>query len=138
MTTTPSCQERRNRMLYNVPMPRNETISPYINSNLTKHDLDMRRKAEILKYSGPQNSNYVKNLTKSEKFAQLVRGNSPTQKMLTKTIPLFCDSSMNLYLTSSSDVPGPIIPLYLDNNIPLYNFAKPNKVFGENRYEERY
>ena len=133
--STPACQQRQNRMLYNVPMPRVETISPYTNSNLTKHDLDMRRKAEILKYSGPQNSNYVKNLTKSEKFAQLVRGNSPTQKMLTKTISQFCDSSMNHYLTSSSDVPGPIIPLYLDVNIPLYNFAKPNKTFGEIKNE---
>jgi hypothetical protein len=39
-------------MLFNVPPPRLQPISPYLlYPNLTKRDFDMRRKAEVLKYS---------------------------------------------------------------------------------------
>jgi hypothetical protein len=134
------CQQRKLHMLFHVPDSRFNLVSPYTNANLTKFDLDMRRKAEVLKHTGPQKSNQVNKLTKAQLFAQVIRGYSPTQKLMSKHYSQsqmdFCDSSMNLVLTSSSDVPGPIRSLYLDQNIPLYNYATPNKTFSENVFED--
>ena len=143
--TSNKCEQqrlRRLRMLFNVPLPRYNPISPYKGTSFSKFDLDMRRKAEILKHTGPQKSTQVNKLTKAQQYAQLVSGNSPTQKLLDphtgqlKQIQQsFCDSSLNFTLTSSSDVPGPIVSLYLDKNIPLYNYAAPNSAFNENTYD---
>ena len=134
------CQQRKLRMLFHVPNPRFNLVSPYTNTNLTQFDLDMRRKAEILKHTGSQKSNQGNKLTKSQVFAQVVRGYSPVQKLVSRyNNPdqlSFCDSSLNLVLTSSSDVPGPIRSLYLDKNIPLYNYATPANAFSENLYED--
>ena len=133
------CQQRRLRMQYYFPITRYTPISPYTNTNLTPYDLDMRRKAEILKHTGPQKSTQASKLTKAQLFAQVVRGFSPTQKLLNKrtgvynpTSSEFCDSSLNRVLTSSSDVPGPIVALYLDNAVPLYQYAQPNETYSEN------
>jgi len=134
------CQQRKLRMQFHIPNPRYDIISPYTNSNLTQFDLDMRRKAEVLKHTGAQKSNQVNKLSKAHLFAQVVRGYSPAQKLLgrQRNNPdglIFCDSSMNRVLTSSSDVPGPIRSLYLDESIPLYNYAPPENTFSENIYE---
>jgi hypothetical protein len=133
------CQQRKLRMQYYVPITRYTPISPYTNTKLTPYDLDMRRKAEILKHTGPQKSTQASKLTKAQLFAQVVRGFSPTQKLLNKrtgvynpTSSEFCDSSLNLVLTSSSDVPGPIMALYLDSAVPLYQYAPPNEMYSEN------
>lgn len=133
------CQQRKLRMLFNVPNPRFNTISPYTNTNLSQFDLDMRRKAEILKHTGSQKSNQGNKLTKAQLFAQVIRGYSPAQKLMSKHYNqaqmVYCDSSLNHVLTSSSDVPGPIRHLYLDNNIPLYNYATRDNSFSEKVYE---
>ena len=134
------CQQRKLRMQFNVPNPRINRISPYTNTNLTQFDLDMRRKAEILKHTGSQKSNQVNKLTKAQLFAQVIRGYSPVQKLIRRhrgnpAQLLYCDSSMNLVLTSSSDVPGPIQSLYLDPAIPLYNYATPDNSFSEKVFE---
>jgi len=100
----------------------------------------MRRKAEVLKHTGSQKSTQVNKLTKSQSFAQTIRGFSPTQKLLNKytgEFNSFCDSSMNLMPTSSSDVPGPVMSLYLDKNIPLYNYASPKNPLSEMVYENQ-
>ena len=132
------CQQRKLRLQYSVPITRFTVVSPY-GLNFTKSDLDMRRKAEVLKHSGPQKSTQVNTLTKAQKFAQTIRGYSPQQKSLDpftgkfKTADLaYCDSSLNHVLTSSSDVPGPITSLYLDPAVPLYNYAPPDRTFSEN------
>ena len=132
------CQQRKLGLQYSVPITRFTKVSPY-GLIFTKSDLDMRRKAEVLKHSGPQKSTQVNTLTKAQKFAQTVRGYSPQQKNLDpftgkfKTADLaFCDSSLNHVLTSSSDVPGPITSLYLDPEVPLYNYAPPDRTFSEN------
>jgi hypothetical protein len=132
------CKQRKLRLQYNVPITRFTKVSPY-SLGFTKHDLDMRRKAEVLKHSGPQKSTQANKLTKAQKFAQTVRGYSPQQKNLDpftgkfKEADLaFCESSLNRVLTSSSDVPGPITSLYLDPSIPLYNYAPPDRTFSEN------
>ena len=130
------CQQRKLRMQFHVPNSRVNTISPYTDTNLTKFELDMRRKAEILKHTGSQKSNQVNKLTKAQLFAQVIRGYSPVQKTIGKIFnQTYCDSSMNLVLTSSSDVPGPIRSLYLDQSIPLYNYATPDNSFSEKVYE---
>ena len=91
-------------------------ICPYVkdsSGNLinTPRDLDMRRKAEILKYVKPQNGNVSKN-----KYAQLA---TATKKNRNKVI---CPTDYTPKPTSSSDVPGKIINLYEDPNVPLYNY----------------
>jgi hypothetical protein len=137
------CQQRKLRMQFRVPITRYTPISPYTTTNLTAFDLDMRRKAEILKHTGTQKSTQGNKLTKAQLFAQVVRGNSPTQKLLNKSTGVYnpasleyCDSSMNIVLTSSSDVPGPIRALYLDKEIPLYNYAPPSNAYSENLKED--
>ena len=84
-------------------------ICPYVkdsSGNLinTPRDLDMRRKAEILKYVKPQNGNVSKN-----KYAQLA---TATKKNRNKVI---CPTDYTPKPTSSSDVPGKIINLYEKN-----------------------
>ena len=72
------CQQRSKQLMYNRPPPRNEIVSPY-NGIYTKEQLDMRRKAEILKYNNNASSSKTNNLTKGQRWAQLVRGNASTQ-----------------------------------------------------------
>ncbi len=41
-----SCEQRRLRMLYNIPPARITPISPYLDGKCTQQQLDMRRKVE--------------------------------------------------------------------------------------------
>ena len=68
-------EQKKQFALFNVAPPRAETISPYDNPNLTKAQLDMRRKAEILKYSNNRQNTKTNNLTKKQHWAMLARGN---------------------------------------------------------------
>lgn len=70
------CNQRKKQLLFNVPPPRFNPISPYDNGAFTKFQLDMRRKAEILKYSNNASATKTNNMSKSERWAQLVNGNS--------------------------------------------------------------
>ena len=95
---------------------RYETTSPYVkdsSGNLiyTPKDLDMRRKAEILKYEKPNNNNVHKN-----KFSQLAKSSNKAKNRIT------CPADYKPKPTSSSDVPGKIINLYESPNVPLYNY----------------
>jgi len=90
----------------------------------------MRRKAEILKYSAAKTNTKTNNFTKSEKWAQLVSGNfqrrTYSQEDITNTTNNLLDCSSNetiLTPTSSSGVPGPIMYLYNDPTVPLYNYV---------------
>jgi len=79
------CDQRKKQMLFNIPQTRYTPQSPY-NGIYTKYQLDMRRKAEVLKYSNNTSSSKTNNLTKSEKFAQLVRVRSLSKGFQDKTI----------------------------------------------------
>jgi hypothetical protein len=81
------CQQRSKQLLFNVPQPRFNPVSPY-NGIYTKFQLDMRRKAEVLKYSNNASSTKTNNLTKSEKWAQIAKGNSSFQSSNFPTINL--------------------------------------------------
>lgn len=186
---TDICQQKAKKRLFNIPLSRINNISnsPYSNG-YTKEQLDMRRKAEVLKYNNNSTSTKTNNFTKAEKWSQLIKGNPVNQIArilstnitiidyqdnyntitikypdLLKTIPTtkylidnnnntiininayqisgtngyfyiniipngaFNDCIKNSSLltpTSSSDVPGPIINLFYDPTIPLYNYIK--------------
>lgn len=87
--------------------------SPY--PTFTQYQLDMRRKVEILKYIPTTVSTQTNSDTKSQKWSKLVQKNSNKKT---------CIINDNIRVpTSSSDVPGPVIDLYYDPNVPLYNYA---------------
>lgn len=121
-TNNSFCEQRRLTQLYNIPLVRVTPISPY-SSGFTKLQLDMRRKAEILKYSANKSSSQTNSLTKKERFALLARWvkNTPstTEEVLTA-----CDSVQ--VPTTSSDVPGPVMLLKMDETVPLYNYSEFN------------
>ena len=133
------CEQRKRQMLYNVPQIRMNLISPY--PTYKQQQLDMRRKAEILKYSNMASSTKTNNLTKAQKWAQLASGMSQSSSYTTLT-GYEADASGNYkqYIkkfgiqscpnddliptpTSSSGVPGPISYLILDESVPLYNYV---------------
>jgi hypothetical protein len=75
------CKQRERRGIFNIALPRIENSvlqSPY-SEGFTKEQLDMRRKAEVLKYNNNVGSTKTNNLTKSEKWSQIVKGNSNYQ-----------------------------------------------------------
>ena len=111
-----ACEQRKFSLLYNIPLVRNELISPY--PQYTSAQLNMRRKVEVLKYA--KQSTQSRSLTKKEKQAQILRG-----KYRGNT--LFCQTDYTIpYSTSASDVPGPIIDLVEDKTVPLHNYL-PNR-----------
>lgn len=113
------CSRRKLKMLFNVPPTRFTILdtSPYRTN--TQEELNMRRKAEILKYDGSQKGNHINSLTRKQRFSQVVKGFSPNQRA--RDIQLACEALP----TSSrrSNIPGPEIILQLDNTVPLYNYA---------------
>jgi hypothetical protein len=98
-------------------------VSPYLDLNNTnpnaKHytqdQLNMRRKAEILKYNNPSQSN---RFTKKQLFAQLVNGNSPIKNPQANT----CNTDMIPTPSYACGVPGPVTYFIRDTTIPLYNY----------------
>ena len=170
------CQQRKKNILYSVPPQRFNPTNPYIEfPQYRKHDLDMRRKAEILKHN--KSSTKTNNLTKSQKWSLIANGTGQKQSYsstvlnqfdtsgnYTKIIVNYPDTytvsllpiGIDIYgnivnipiynvvkgtlpenlecsipkPTSSSDVPGPITDLYLDNKVPLYNYATNNRSYA--------
>jgi hypothetical protein len=111
----------------NVPPKRFNPANPYVNGGFSKFQLDMRRKVETLKYSANKSSTQTNNMTKKEKFALLVRGGmSRTQAVIQSNI-LDCSADQFIpTLTTSSGVPGPVMYLYEDPVVPLYNYSDYN------------
>jgi hypothetical protein len=133
------CDQRRRRLALNIPPARFNVISPYIGTNYTQFDLDMRRKAEILKYSSNKMSTQTNSLTKKQRWSQISRGNftqpsisvvDPSSTDLTGAI---CpDDDMIPMSTHKSGVPGRQMFLYLNKSIPLYNYATANRTYPFN------
>lgn len=121
-----NCFLTKMHMKFNDPPPRLSLISPYDSGTYTQNDLDMRRKAEILKHQAESTKTNSK-LTQKQKFSQIVRSNTASSKLKAD-----CDSSIILTPSSSSDVPGKAVQLYLDPSVPLYNFTNSiTSTFGE-------
>jgi hypothetical protein len=131
MTTDVSfCQQRKLAQLYNIPLARYTPSNPYSSEKYTKAQLDMRRKAEILKYSANKSSTQTNKLTKKQIFSLLVRGGikALSQEIIksTKPPPNCSADEMMPTPTSSCDVPGPVTFLYNDESVPLYNYSDFN------------
>lgn len=130
--------DQKNRFqLLNIPPNRYNNLAnnPYEQKNpttgefFTKNQLDMRRKVEILKYSANQSSTQTNNFTKAQIYAQIVSGKyqqrtyppsyiqANTENNILKPCPIGPGTP-----SGSCDVPGPIVYLYEDTSIPLYNF----------------
>ena len=130
------CDQRRKQLIYNVPPPRINVISPYETTNYTKFDLDMRRKAEVLKYQRGSTKGNI--LTKKQQWAQIANGNYQTLSssainrittLNNEAVKIVDCSSSGLILTplSASNVPpDPKVSfLYNDGTVPLYNYINP-------------
>ena len=104
------CKQRRRQLLFTIPPPRNTIQSPY--PQYTQQQLDMRRKAEILKYAGNKQNTKTNSLTRSERYAHAMRNRNRVD--LTTTVNnVSCPDDAIIYTSSSaSGVPGPSIPLY--------------------------
>ena len=96
--------------------------SPNFASNtfLTDPAIAMRRKAEILKYKKNGSS-----ITQRQNFSAIVQGRGTTFKRIWN--PLACPNPGLLCApTSSSDVPGPVMNLCYNPNVPLIGYIQPN------------
>ena len=151
------CSLRKRQQLFAMPSFRANPISPY--PQYTQQELDMRRKAEILQYAGNRMNTKTNSLTQTGRYAQIISGKYQSrpytttytetasyvfdkvlqmdQVVITRT-PVYSNPDPTCPLdnmipvpTSSSDVPGPIINLYNDTSIPLYNYAgSADKSYG--------
>jgi hypothetical protein len=118
-----TCKQRQLFLMGIASLPKNriEMVSPY--PNFTESQLNMRRKVEILQHT--KNSSKGDQQSKSQKFARSINKNA-------NTILNNCTSDLYLpSLTSSCDVPGPIITLQYDPSVPLYNYAQNINAYGQ-------
>lgn len=120
MSNTDLCNllsQRRARLQLIGPPIRYDPVSPY--PAYTPNQLDMRRKAEVLQYN--KNSSKGNKPTKAQRYASVM---NTTKNTLVQPICIYGPN--NLYKptpTTSSDVPGPMIMLQYDPDVPLYNYA---------------
>jgi hypothetical protein len=115
------CNQYKIYLAESIHPPRYDIISPYVpisktNPNLlfTKEQLDMRRKVEILNYSGNNQNSKTNNPTRSEIWSFL--NNQTSHSKICRNNPFVKTP------TTASDVPGPPMDLFLDPTVPLYNY----------------
>jgi hypothetical protein len=121
----------RQRSLFNKPTTRYDTVSPY--PNFSKFQLDMRRKAEVLQYKPSSINNLTNKLTKKQVLARALSGLGQVGKSNRNSS---CPSDLYIPTPSyKSNVPGTPFNIYLDPNIPLYNFNS-NVLNQANNYSE--
>ena len=123
-TTCETLRQRRSFIQMILPPVRFEGVqNPYLNTNYTQSQLDMRRKAEILQYN--KNSTQTNKLTQSQQFAKAVGRNITAVRATSCINDLYVPS-----LSSSSDVPGPVITLRYDPTVPLYKYRSNTAPLG--------
>jgi hypothetical protein len=146
-------KQRKKQMVFSVPPIRLEKASPY--PSYTKLQLDMRRKAEILQYKGNSQASKGNNPTKKQQFRQVISGYNQFRSYATlynTEATVVYDESTDIssvtYTTTASKVadvstcgivysssrnsgvPGPAIQLYLDPDVPLYNYKTTTEAVG--------
>jgi len=129
--------QKQRFQLMNVPPIRYDNLAnnPYVltypgtQTNFTKSQLDMRRKVEVLKYSANNSSTQTNRFTRAEIYAQAISGK---YQQRTYSNSFITDNTKNNQLntcptvktlTSACGVPGPVIYLYEDDNVPLYQYT---------------
>lgn len=121
------CLQRKLAQTNNIPLGRVTPVNPYETKNLTKFQLDMRRKVEILKYSANKSSSQTNKMTKKEAFALLVKGGLSRTQSVLQSNQVECGTDQLIPTpTTSCDVPGPVMYLYEDTAVPLYNYSDFN------------
>lgn len=134
-----SIDQKQRFQIVNIPPVRynNFSTNPYVKTNpatglfFTKPDVDMRRKVEILKYSSNRMSTQTNNLTKSQKYVNLVNGKYQQRTYSQEYIKTNLNKNtgrLNPCIqpptpSTSCDIPGPTVYLYEDDNVPLYNYS---------------
>lgn len=123
-------QRKKQFLFTNIPPRRTilgEDNNPYLSGQYTSFDLNMRRKAEILKYAGNKQSTKQNSFTKKELYKNAMMGSRRASSRV-----LDCpDSGIIRTKSGASGVPGPSIDLYLDKDVPLYNYetgTEPNGI----------
>lgn len=133
------CDLRKKWRLSTLPSIRLTLTSPY--PQFTQNQLDMRRKAEILKYD---NLGQNKKLTKKEKWSQLVNVNTRNRRYVslvnydssgnytvTRKDSVLCPNDQFISTpTYASNIPGPIMNLTYDKSVPLYNYITNNDTYS--------
>ena len=115
------CVLRKQNALNNVPTPpRTELQSSPYDLGFSQNQLNMRRKYEILQYYPNVQSTQTNKLTQKQIYAQAVRGFNSNRRYSPNSLLTPCP--VPRVPTTSSDVPGPSIVLYLDDTVPLYNY----------------
>jgi hypothetical protein len=107
------CAQRAYRQQQPAPVRTELQPSPY--PTFTEYQLNMRRKVEILKYIPTNMSTQTNTETKTQYWSKIAQSNVRRK---------ICTINDNISVpTSSSNVPGPVIDLYYDPTVPLYNYA---------------
>jgi len=123
------CIQHNQYIMYRPHLPRYELKSPYEVGQYTQQDLNMRRKAEILLYNNQSSKGNT--LTKNQKWSLInKRATTPFNNRV-------CKNGNILTPSSACDVPGPPIELYLDPNVPLYNYNTNDKYYNTSSIEKR-
>jgi len=126
-------QNRRNGLIFNIPPPRYTPQNPYA-LGFTKAQLDMRRKAEVLKYNKTSNGR----ISKAQSWSQIVNGSyqrrTYSNTYLNNITDISCDNVITY--TTGAGIPGPPIALYLDPAVPLYNYNSQSAGLGINNEDE--
>jgi len=124
--------QRRQKNALNQPPPRYDNLAanPYAPNPITglfftPYQISMRRKAEILSFPSSKSSTQTNNLTRAQKWAQLVK-----QRQISKSfLDNYENNSGQIQLpecpptpSTSCGVPGPLVYLSKDKTVPLYNY----------------
>lgn len=136
------CYQRSRQQSFAIAPYRTElqqtpyTIDPNTNKLMySQKQLDMRRKAEILKYKPNMQTTQTNNLTKKQTYSLMSNGSfsrtkyTGTGNTIINTISCTNDKLIPTP-TSSCDVPGPIQYLIYDETVPLYNYTMKDQVFN--------
>jgi len=128
--------QRRELLSSREPPVRFDLTSPYV--SFTQRQLDMRRKAEILKYSSNKVPTQTNKLTKKQRYAQVMKSSfgSVPRSVLRPNISgdlngyAVCPSDASIpQPTTSSGIPGKLEYLFEDSTIPLYNYSRNNVIY---------
>lgn len=138
------CATRRQRQLSQRAMAENgglqraELVSPYVDSSVTQFDLDMRRKAEILRYQPTKQSSQTNSMTQKTSFAKKVESMNVTPSTYARILdkrtvscgdldnPTTKSAPLPSYFSGVPRVPGRyggFMPLYHDPAVKLYNYT---------------
>ena len=141
-TTAPQQQQK---LLFIRPYARSQLTCVNTNNNFTRYQLQMRAKAEVLQYKRKHlqlNRAQKQSLASRKHYSKRQHlpkahidenGNLvPAQNTTINNGVIIFDSScdkLTVSKTTASDVPGPVIDLFLDPNVPLIYYDNPQRVY---------